>query len=50
MTLAQRYRLLRRWADGDELVTEIAAGTAARDLGIVLTLVTGDGTERRFEP
>ncbi|SEF02853.1 hypothetical protein SAMN05216489_09742 [Streptomyces sp. 3213] len=50
LTLAQRYRLLRRWADGDDLLSEIAAGTAARDLGIVLTLVTGDGTERRFEP
>ncbi|MBK6019191.1 hypothetical protein, partial [Streptomyces sp. MBT53] len=50
LTLAQRYRLLRRWADRDELLTEIAAGTAARDLGIVLTLVTDDGTVRRFEP
>lgn len=50
LTLAQRYRLLRRWADGDDLLTEIAAGTAARDLGIVLTLVTGEGTVRRFEP
>ncbi|MFJ9244869.1 hypothetical protein [Streptomyces sp. NPDC101776] len=50
LTLAQRYRLLRRWADRDELLTQIAAGTAARDLGIVLTLVTGDGTVRRFEP
>jgi hypothetical protein len=50
LTLAQRYRLLRRWADRDELLTEIAAGTAARDLGIVLTLVTDDGTARRFEP
>ncbi|MFE2423271.1 hypothetical protein [Streptomyces hokutonensis] len=49
LTLAQRYRLLRRWADRDELLTEIAAGTAARDLGIVLTLVTDDGTVRRFE-
>ncbi|WP_234478713.1 hypothetical protein [Streptomyces sp. MBT65] len=50
LTLAQRYRLLRRWADRDMLLTEIAAGTAARDLGIVLTLVTDDGTVRRFEP
>ncbi|WP_405854208.1 hypothetical protein OG407_01550 [Streptomyces sp. NBC_01515] len=50
LTLAQRYRLLRRWADRDDLLTEIAAGTAARDLGIVLTLVTDDGTVRRFEP
>ncbi|MGW3108752.1 hypothetical protein [Streptomyces sp. NPDC001100] len=50
LTLAQRYRLLRRWADGDQVLTEIAAGTAARDLGIVLTLVAGDGTLRRFEP
>ncbi|MFJ9378102.1 hypothetical protein [Streptomyces sp. NPDC101455] len=49
LTLAQRYRLLRRWADRDDLLTEIAAGTAARDLGIVLTLVTDDGTVRRFE-
>ncbi|MEV0736762.1 hypothetical protein AB0I51_12510 [Streptomyces sp. NPDC050549] len=50
LTLAQRYRLLRRWAGRDDLLTEIAAGTAARDLGIVLTLVTDDGTVRRFEP
>ncbi|MBK3565708.1 hypothetical protein JHN47_18410, partial [Streptomyces sp. MBT62] len=50
LTLAQRYRLLRRWADGDGLLTEIAAGIAARDLGIVLTLVTDDGTVHRFEP
>lgn len=50
LTLAQRYRLLRRWADRDELLTETAAGTAARDLGIVLTLVTVNGTVRRFDP
>ncbi|WP_427917245.1 hypothetical protein [Streptomyces sp. cg40] len=50
LTLAQRYRLLRLWADGDDLLTEIAAGTAARDLGIVLSLVADDGTVRRFEP
>ncbi|WP_026179042.1 hypothetical protein [Streptomyces hokutonensis] len=50
LTLAQRYRLLRRWGDHDGLLAEIAAGTAARDLGIVLTLVSDDGTVRRFEP
>ncbi|MGQ4430757.1 WXG100-like domain-containing protein [Streptomyces sp. SAS_260] len=50
LPLAQRYRLLRRWADRDDLLTEIAAGTAVRDLGIVLTLITDDGTVRRFEP
>ncbi|MET7355765.1 MULTISPECIES: hypothetical protein [Streptomyces] len=50
LTLAQRYRLLRRWGDRDDLLTETAAGTAARDLGIVLTLITDDGTVRRFEP
>ncbi|MFF7602947.1 hypothetical protein [Streptomyces mirabilis] len=50
LTLAQRYRLLRRWGDRDDLLTETAAGTAARDLGIALTLITDDGTVRRFEP
>ncbi|MEW1828224.1 hypothetical protein [Streptomyces sp. NPDC088196] len=50
LTLAQRYRLLRRWADRDDLITETAAVTVARDLGIVLTLIKDDGTVRRFEP
>ncbi|MFK0172080.1 hypothetical protein ACIQU5_25125 [Streptomyces sp. NPDC090306] len=50
LTLAQRYRLLRRWAERGELLSEIAAATAARDLGTVLTVVTGDGSVRRFDP
>lgn len=50
LTLAQRYRLLRRWTDRGELLAEIAAAVAARDLGTVLTVVTGDGGVRRFDP
>ncbi|MCT9084362.1 lonely Cys domain-containing protein [Streptomyces fulvoviolaceus] len=50
LSLTQRYRLLRRWADRAATVTEIAATLAATGLGIRLTIVEPDGTVRHFDP